>query len=257
MNSSELLSLNVARDLLCRTQICSSCSTCTGSSGGGGTGTTGPTGPSGANGSAGTQGATGPTGDPGGPTGNTGPTGPTGETGPSGPTGATGAESTVTGPTGNTGATGPTGPTGETGPAGALTFFSLYLRYTSGGQLDQLYIPPGLFNVGSGLSAGGTFTSNQGTDLVFTGGTSISMQNTTYNQLSMINGVSWQNLGTEWINIPNTNFGGGGKIQVRQTANYTYSVTSLTTTNTGAYVSNSASFGLALGYQVVLNLLFL
>jgi hypothetical protein len=111
--------------------------------------------------------------------------------------------------------------------------------------------------VASGLSAGGTFTTNQGTNLTFTGGTTIGMQNTSFNQLSMINGVSWQNLGTEWVNIPGTNFGGAGKIVVRQSANYTFSINSLTTTNTGAYVATSASFGKAIGYQVVLNLLFL
>jgi hypothetical protein len=266
-----------------------------GGGGGGGTGFTGPTGPTGSAGSAGTAGATGPTGAVGsagaagstGPTGApstvTGATGPTGRTGPTGPTGIDGAATNTgaTGPTGRTGPTGPTGttgstggegptgaagetgptgdagPTGETGPAGVLTFFSVRLRYTTGGQLDQVYIPPGMFNAGSGLSAGGTFTTNQGTNLTFTGGTTLGIQNAEYNQLGAINGISWQNLGTEWAVIPGVNFGGAGKIQGKQTANYTYTIQGLTTTNTGAYAANTATFGVATGYQVVLNLLFL
>jgi hypothetical protein len=147
--------------------------------------------------------------------------------------------------------------TGATGPAGVLTFYPIYIHYTTGGLIDQLSIPPGLFNLASGLSAGGTFTSDQGTDLTFTGGTQIGMQNTSFNQLSMISGVSWQNLGTEWVNIPGTNFGTAGKIVVKQTADYIYSINGLTTTNTGAYVATSATFGKATGYQVVMNLLFL
>ena len=263
-----------------------------GGGGGGGTGDTGPTGPAGPTGSAGTAGsagATGPTGSSGptgapstvtgatgptgrtgatgptGPTGidgaatNTGATGPTGRTGPTGPTGPTGSTGSTgaTGPTGAHGSTGDAGPTGETGPAGVLTFFSVRLRYTTGGQLDQVYIPPGMFNAGSGLSAGGTFTTNQGTNLTFTGGTTLGLQNTEYNQLGAINGISWQNLGTEWAVIPGVNFGGAGKIQGKQTANYTYTIQGLTTTNTGAYAANTATFGVATGYQVVLNLLFL
>jgi hypothetical protein len=179
-----------------------------------------------------------------------------GTTGPTGVAGPTGAASTVTGPTGNTGPTGPTGPSGPTGPMGALTFFSIYLRYTAGGALDKISIPPGLFNVGSGLSAGGEFTANQGTNLVFLGGTTVSIENAAYNQISMITGTSWQNLGVEWGTITGTNFG-SGKIFAKQTNNYTYTISGLTTTNTGAYAGSTATFGVATGYQVVLNLLFL
>jgi hypothetical protein len=133
----------------------------------------------------------------------------------------------------------------------------MYLHYTAGGQLDEVYVPPGMFSVASGLSAGGTFTSNQGSTLTFTGGTVIGMQQLEYNALVMVNGISWQNLGTEWVTIPGVNFGGSGKIQIKQTNNYTYTIQGLTTTNTGAYVASSATFGVATGYQVLLNLLFL
>ena len=114
-----------------------------------------------------------------------------------------------------------------------------------------------MFSVASGLSAGGTFTTNQGTNLTFTGGTTIGIQQAEYNQLAAINGISWQNLGTEWAVIPGVNFGGAGKIQGKQTNNYNYTIQGLTTTNTGAYAASTATFGVATGYQVVLNLLFL
>jgi hypothetical protein len=264
MNSSELLALIQAKNLICQQQLCSPCKDCTngptgptgpggGGSGTGGTGYTGPTGP------AGPTGAVGPTGIPGEAT-NTGATGMVGSTGSTGPTGIPGAASN-TGATGPTGAassvTGPAGSTGYTGPAGTLTFFQMYLHYTTGGALDEIYVPPGMFSAASGLSAGGTFTSNQGTDLTFTGGQTIGLQNTEYNSLVMVNGISWQNLGTEWVTIPGVNFGGAQKIQVKQTADYTYTIQGLSTTNTGAYVSNTATFGIATGYQVVLNLLFI
>ncbi len=273
MNSSELLALIQAKNLICQQQLCNPCKDCTngptgptGPAGGGGSGTggTGPTGPTGSTGPTG-MGATGPTGAVG-PTGipgeatNTGATGMVGSTGPTGPTGIPGAASN-TGATGPTGAassvTGPRGPTGYTGPAGTLTFFQMYLHYTVSGQLDEVYIPPGMFNVASGLSAGGTFTTNQGSNLTFTGGQTIGLQNIEYNSLVMVNGISWQNLGTEWVTIPGVNFGGAGKIQVKQTADYTYTIQGLSTTNTGAYVANSAIFGIATGYQVILNLLFI
>jgi hypothetical protein len=101
------------------------------------------------------------------------------------------------------------------------------------------------------------FTTDQGANLVFAGQQFILMQDTEFNQLSMISGISWQNLGTEWINIPGPNFGPSGKIQVRQTAPYTFRIQGLTTTNTGAFTGNTATFGVAVGYQVVMNLLFL
>jgi hypothetical protein len=73
----------------------------------------------------------------------------------------------------------------------------------------------------------------------------------------MLNGTSWQNLGTEWNLIPGTNFGGAGKIVGKQTADFVYSISGLSLTNTGAYAANTATFGNALGYHVVLNFLFL
>jgi hypothetical protein len=133
----------------------------------------------------------------------------------------------------------------------------MYLYYTNGGQLDEIYVPPGMFSAASGLSAGGVFTANQGSNLTFKSATTIGLQQTEYNSLVMVNGISWQNLGTEWATIPGVNFGGAGKIQVKQTANYSYTIQGLSTTNTGAYVSNTATFGIATGYHVVLNLLFI
>jgi len=165
MNSSELLRISVAGRLHCQqlnNLIGPTGPTGGGGGGGGGTGYTGPTGPAG---TATNTGATGPTG----PTGYTGYTGYTGNTGPTGSTGYTGY----------TGNTGPTGPTGNTGPAGDKKSFTIFLDYSTAQALTRIYIPPGMSTTPS-LAAGGVFTSNVGTDLVFFGTTSIGISNITY-----------------------------------------------------------------------------
>jgi len=188
MNCSQLLALQLSNQLLCR-PICGN-ATCTGytgatGGGGGGGGGTGDTGATGATGFTGFTGATGYTGSAGttGYTGadgtatNTGATGYTGSEGITGYTGYTGSEG-ITGYTGYTGSEGTTGYTGAAG-SGSSKMFTIYLDYSSGTALSRIYLPPG-FSTSPSISAGGVFTSDQGTDLVFFGTTNIAIANTVY-----------------------------------------------------------------------------
>ena len=64
----------------------------------------------------------------------------------------------------------------------AIKSFTIFLDYSSGTSIISVYIPPGLFGPAAdpSLLLGGTFSNDVGTDLVFIGGTSIQLQNTTY-----------------------------------------------------------------------------
>lgn len=77
------------------------------------------------------------------------------------------------------GVTGPTGSAGPTGPPGYQKMFTIYVDFSSGTAISRVYIPPGLSTTPS-LAAGGIFTANVGTDLVFLGTTNITIRNTTY-----------------------------------------------------------------------------
>jgi hypothetical protein len=76
---------------------------------------------------------------------------------------------------------GPTGPTGGVGPQPTLTGqtrgFTIYFDYSSGTGISRVYIPPGLL---TNIPAGGTFTANQGSDLVFLGTANIILGDTIY-----------------------------------------------------------------------------
>jgi hypothetical protein len=167
-----------------------------------------------------------------GPTGFTGTTGPTGWTGVTGWTGPRGPEGFAanTGATGNTGFTGPlgTGPTGSTGPlgtgptgttgtrgpqgipgiAGSYKNFTVLLNYSGGSSINQVSIPAGLFGPTSfgTLQYGGVFTTNQSTDLIFSGQPTLNLNNTTN---AFITGVfiSGYNTAGSWQPIPPINIG--------------------------------------------------
>ena len=97
---------------------------------------------------------------------------------------------------------------------GLLKSFTLYLDYSVAGIISRVYIPPGFFttNAASGLSDGGVFTGNVGTDLVFvsSGGLTISLScnNTSYAIVGGIQ-VSGYSGGTilAWQPAPGQNIG--------------------------------------------------
>jgi hypothetical protein len=76
------------------------------------------------------------------------------------------------------------GPTGPTGPAGDGTnnSFDISFTYTSGSSLSTITLPPNLMTNPT-LSAGGEFNADVGSDLVFHGLTSITLNNTRYKKV--------------------------------------------------------------------------
>jgi len=237
----------------------------------GATGPTGRTGPTGATGPTGPTGATGVTGPTGrtGPTGFTGPTGTTGATGVSGPTGATGFTGTTgrtgptgfTGPTGVIGPTGPTGPTGTTGttgttgPAGALKSFTMYLDFSSGTAISRIYIPPGMSTTPS-LAAGGIFSGDVGSDLVFLGTTNISITNTVYAFPIGLNATGYST-SLYWQPTAQSNLGGAG-VTWQNTADNKLDIKGATPARlNGANTANRPSSGLLSGWLATLTIYFL
>ena len=217
-----------------------------------GTGPTGPTGPTGNTGSTGITGplGTGPTG-PTGPTGITGPTGPTGNTGETGPTGNTGD----TGNTGPTGPTGRTGPTGNTGSEGALKSFTMYLDFSSGTAISRIYIPPGM-STNASLAAGGIFTSDVGSDLVFLGSTNISITNTYYAFPIGLNATGYST-SLYWQPTAQSSLGGSG-VTWQNTSDYTLSIKGATPSRlNGNNTANRPSSGLLSGWLATLTIYFL
>jgi hypothetical protein len=112
---------------------------------------------------------------------------------------------------GATGSTGPKGPIGPSGPGGGISkSFTILVNYQTTSSISKVYIPPGLFldTAYPGLSAGGIFTSNQGSDLSFAGINQITLNNTTYEFLAMLS-VSGYISGGPWQPVPGPNLGSG------------------------------------------------
>ena len=265
MNSGELTRIQIANRLNCASKQISIGPT--GPTGGGtpgtatNTGATGPAGPAGSAGPAGVTGPAGPTGYTGrtGPAGdatNTGATGPTGFTGAvgTGPTGPTGTPSSVTGPTGSTGSRG-TGTTGPTGPAGALKSFTIYLDYSSGTVISRIYLPPGMSTAAS-LAAGGTFTSDVGTDLVFAGTTNITIADTLYPYAIGLNATGYS-ASSYWQATAQSSLGGSG-VGWQNTSDYTLRLVNATPARlNGNNISIYPSTGVLAGWLATITIYFL
>jgi hypothetical protein len=122
--------------------------------------------------------------------------------GPAGPTGSPG-------PTGPTGSTGSTGPTGSPAPTIAFTkSFTIFVDYTVQDSISRVSIPAGLFT-NPLLSAGGVFTTNVGTDLIFrntlgAGLDTITCANTT-NAFVITMSMSGYAAAGQWNPIPSGN----------------------------------------------------
>jgi hypothetical protein len=105
---------------------------------------------------------------------------------------------------------GPTGPTGGSATIpGALKAFTIFIDYSAGAPsvISRLYIPAGLFGPSNPvLAAGGVFTANQGTDLVFVGGSTITMNNTLYAFVSSISASGYIAAG-KWEPVMGGNIG--------------------------------------------------
>ena len=246
MNSGELTRIQLANRLLCASQQIS----------------VGPTGPTGAGtpGTASNTGATGPAGAGGlnGSATNTGATGPTGPTGSTGSTGPTGRDGTATS-TGATGATGPSGPTGRTGPTGpgntyGAKAFTIFVDYSAQNAISSVSIPPGLFT-NPALSAGGVFSTDVGTDLVFYGLDNITCANTTYAFVTGIS-VSGYISSSQWIPIPGGNIG-PTRVYYSVTSDNGIQIRGLNLTNiNGANTATRPASGVAAGFLVTVTLFY-
>ncbi len=163
------------------------------------------------------------------------------------------------GPTGPAGTAGGTGPTGSPAPTiGLARSFTIFVDYTAANALSRVYIPPGLF-ANAPLSAGGTFTANQGTDLVFLGNPTIVMQNMGYpfivglfaNGYTNTSGGQWQ------LTSPSQVRPGAGYLNVTTTADYAATIGADLGAINGGNLSVYPSSGTAAGFLGMITLFYI
>jgi hypothetical protein len=121
-----------------------------------------------------------------------------------------------------------------------------------------VYVPAGLYGPGANASliAGGAFTGNVGTDLQFTGGTTIVMANLTFKQLGNILGTGYR-VGGFWQTIPLANFS-DTRVYVTSTADNALTVNGASATNiNGGNVATRPNTGLLSGYLATLSMTFI
>jgi hypothetical protein len=117
-------------------------------------------------------------------------------------------------------------------------------------------VPPGLFTSNPTLAAGGTFTNNVSTDLVFYGLDSVTMVDTTW---AMINGVlvSGYVAAGAWQPIPGANIG-PTKVYYSSASDYNVSLNGLGLANiNGANTAIKPSTGVASGFLATVTLFYI
>jgi hypothetical protein len=158
-------------------------------------------------------------------------------------------------------AIGPTGPTGTTGESnvvpGAIKAFTIFLDYTTANAISRVYIPAGLFGPANPtLAAGGVFTADQGTDLIFLGGTTLTMNNTAYPFVSGINGSGyiaaggWQNMNAARLNA------GFNGLYFSVTNDYSVTFNGLNLSNLAGGVVTKAPTGIAAGFVATITIFY-
>ena len=156
-------------------------------------------------------------------------------------------------------AIGPTGPTGGSATIpGALKAFTIFIDYNAGAPsvITRLYIPAGLFGSSNPvLAAGGVFTANQGTDLVFLGGSTITMNNTAYAFVSAINASGYISAGN-WQPVMGGNIR-PGLIEYSVTTDYSVILKGLETANiNGASITPKPTTGVAAGFLATVTVFY-
>lgn len=158
-------------------------------------------------------------------------------------------------------AIGPTGPTGTPGPyvtiPGALKAFTIFLDYTSGNSISRVYIPPGLFgSANPTLAAGGVFTADEGTDLLFQGVTTITMNNTAYAFVSAISASGYIPAGG-WQNIQGGKYGAGNSgLYFSVTNDNSVIINGVNLGNFNGGVVSQAPTGLAAGFVATVTIFY-
>lgn len=160
---------------------------------------------------------------------------------------------------------GPTGPAGGTGPTGSpaptiglARSFTIFLDYSATNAISRVYIPPGLF-ANAPLSAGGTFTANQGTDLVFLGNPTIDIQNTTYPFIVGLfaNGYTSTSGGRWELTSPSQIRPGAGYLNVTTTADYTATIGADLGAVNGGSLTPRPSSGIGAGFLGMITLFYM
>ena len=151
------------------------------------------------------------------------------------------------------------GPTGPRGPSetipGALKAFTIFVDYSTG-TISRVYIPPYLFgsSANASLPPGGTFTADVGTDLVFLGLNTLTLQNTVYPFVSTIS-VSGYVSGGAW---QTTNLVGASYVYHSSTADYSTTINGVTPTNTnGNNSSTRPATGVATGFLAAITIFYM
>jgi len=99
------------------------------------------------------------------------------------------------------------------------------LDFASGSAISRIYLPPGMSTTPS-LVDGGVFTSNVGSDLVFTGGTSISITNIGYAFPTGLTATGFSS-SSYWVPTPQSSLGGAG-VSWQNTTDYMLAITGAT-----------------------------
>jgi hypothetical protein len=154
-------------------------------------------------------------------------------------------------------AIGPTGPTGGSATIpGALKAFTIFVDYSTNTAISRVYIPAGLFGpTNPVLAAGGVFTANQGTDLVFLGGTTITLNNTAYPFVSAMNASGYISAGN-WQPVMGGNIR-PGLIEYSVTNDYSVRLIGLETANiNGASLTPKPTTGVAAGFLATVTIFY-
>jgi hypothetical protein len=157
-------------------------------------------------------------------------------------------------------AIGPTGPAGTSAPTtGIQKAFTIFIDYSAISAISRVYIPPGMFSSRAfpGLASGGVFTSDQATDLIFLGTSSITLANTTYAFCTgiLVSGYVPTN-GGEWNPAPGGNIN-NTHIYYSQAADYSNVLKGLSLVSiNGASLTPKPLTGVAAGFLATVTLFY-
>ena len=157
---------------------------------------------------------------------------------------------------------GPTGPTGPSGPAalpGTTVIATIFLDFSANNTISRVYLPPGLMT-NPALSAGGVFTSDVGSDLIFSSPATVALNNMDYAFPVGIQISGYYQGGggapNFWSPIPSGNIG-NTKCYFLSSSDYSLSLRNINLTNTtGGNITRPTS-GVASGFLVTVTLFFI
>lgn len=147
------------------------------------------------------------------------------------------------------------GPTGSTGPSGLQKAYTLFLDYSAGNAISRIYLPPG-FSTTPSLAAGGVFTADVGSDLVFLGMSNITITNT-INAFPIGLSATGYTASSYWQPTPQSSLGGTG-VSWQNTADNTLSINSASASRiNGGNVANRPGSGVLSGWLATLTIYYL